>query len=529
MADRYLRSSGAWSGAVWSAASDGAPGTAGAPGAGDHVYIIANYTVTLTANATCTKLLHINGTINLGTYTLSLVNDGDYNTANFQSPGSTTRTINMQAGTLIIGDSTPTEEHQDFYLGGPSLTFNAGTSLIVFNDTHKWDDIFPSSFHTGNKTFNDVVINLNGAGYTEGISEPFNITGSPTFRSLTIQSKNSAAHTVNFDDGASVYTSMLIAIGSSTANRLRLGTGSTNLINTSLSVASGGTVYGQFINIDGFSAVGATNVPHYIGSNSIQTYSAGSRPWLLQDPPKAHILQDPLATPPASNPNWGVGYGTVNQVTAGLAGGGYSVQNGLLYSIDTYDLLDSSLVFQSVHPYGGVLHLGVSTLGIGTVDPGVFIQTQGSDFSFGFTSILKRLDNTIKSNTINTASFEPSFMRISMLEYGLLVYETYYDDEWHVIDSVIVEPDYIPYFRSVRVLIHGGGDVGSIGMLDVRGYLKARVGSAWVEKPAKVYLTSTHFMEYNVSQYNDALYAPTDLQPAWVEKPIRTWNGSAWV
>lgn len=243
MADRYLRASGNWNGPVWAATSSGVAGSAATPTVNDDVYIAANFTVTLTADASCRKIFHTNGTINLNSYKLSLQFD-------LQSFGSISRTINLGSGTLEL-------LHGGLYLLDSNLTFNAGTSLVIFNMV---DGGFTNDFETSNKTFNDVVINM---GQGDNYSYQLDITGSPTFRSLIIQSRNSAAHTVNFDSGATITTNKFVAIGSSESNRLSL-TGS----NTSIELDESSTSYGQNVSING--------VRGYDGSVDLSKVPAGS-------------------------------------------------------------------------------------------------------------------------------------------------------------------------------------------------------------------------------------------------------------
>lgn len=186
-----------------------------------------------------------------------------------------------------------------------------------------------------------------------GTGETLNITGSPTFRSLVIQSKNSAAHTVNFDAGVSEVTfDKLIAVGSSSSNKLSFVGGS----QTDLVAESNGSVYGQNLSMTDVNfGYNGSETPAYIGSGST---TSGSYGWLLQDPPKISTLVDPLTTAPGSNPNWTVSGDGVSVISSGISGGGYTVHEddeGIptsLISTDTYDLVGSSLIFEVPEFYG---------------------------------------------------------------------------------------------------------------------------------------------------------------------------------
>ena len=339
MASRYLRATGNWNGPVWAATSGGAAGSAATPTIDDDVYVAANYTVTVTANASCNSLTHTNGTINLSNY---------YKLTSriaFVSSGSASRTINLNEGHLYIPEAIAGGS-ANFSLEGSNLNFNAGDSTITLNYWGGFDGppLFEGYFNTSSKTFNDVIINIDTSNGYE--NSPLNITGSPTFRSLIIQSKNNQAHTVVFDNGSSITADKLVAIGSSVSNKLTLRYATEFSTSTWFSATNKGTVYGQNLALDGFSAVGSPTVPHYIGSNSTVGYSAGSQVWLLQDPPKISTLVDPLTTAPGSNLNWTI-TGTVTQVTSGIGGGGYQFAgDSMIVSAGTYDLLDSEIILE---------------------------------------------------------------------------------------------------------------------------------------------------------------------------------------
>src|SRR5690606_28981824 len=105
--------------------------------------------------------------------------------------------------------------------------------------------------------------NGNPSSESAGVS----IKGSPTFRSLIIQSKNDKAHTVNFDDDVTV--TKLVTIGASTSNRLAIN----NINDRIFILPTGSTTYGQNTNM---TVQAVSNIFYddpdfncYIGSNSI--------------------------------------------------------------------------------------------------------------------------------------------------------------------------------------------------------------------------------------------------------------------
>lgn len=330
MADRYLRASGNWNGAVWAATSGGTAGSAATPTASDDVYIAANYSVTVNVDSECKSVSHTNGTLAIGSKKLTVMgNGGAMGFDAFKSTGTLARTISFTTGTL---DVTLANDMNTFTLSGSNLTFTAGKGHIVLRVPGTADP----TFGTLSKTFNDVAIYLGDKGSTAPHS--IDITGSPTFRTLIIESKNSWEHTVDFDNGATITTNKFVAIGSSSSYKLTVKPSSGS---STIALSSGGSSYGQFVDMQA-SASGA-GVPKYIGANSTQSSGMG---WLLQDPPKISTLVDPLTTAPGSNSNW-TATGTVGQITSGVGGGGYELSPGAkLISTDTYDLVGSDFIFQ---------------------------------------------------------------------------------------------------------------------------------------------------------------------------------------
>lgn len=339
MASRYAIKTGNWNDAsVWSATSGGAGG-AGVPEAGDDVFLDANYIVTLTADAECRYLFHSNGTLTCSSFNMHIV----YMYSDENS--STAKTLNMGSGTWTIDYSGM---GYSFWIRNSATALNPQSSTLILNGSD--DNGYPLAI--GNKTLNDVIVNLTGSG-----TNPTNITGSPTFRSLIIQSKNSAAHTVNIGSNT-LNTQKFIAIGSSASNRLTITNGGAEFPGTIGNTYDGSSsCYGANLNIVSVDYLDdeATGEPlGYIGSSSVTGGDLGTYGWLLQDPPKISTLVDPLTTAPGSNANWRT-TGTITQVYTGYNGGGYTIAGGAsLTSTDTYDLVDSSLVFQRVGNTTGI-------------------------------------------------------------------------------------------------------------------------------------------------------------------------------
>lgn len=313
MANRYLRANGNWNGPVWAATSGGTAGSAATPTSDDDVYITANYTVTLTADAECYGLWFGNGRINLNGNKLNVITE-------FSHTATTARTLDMTNGILSVGVT----EYYGLNLNASGLSLVTNGSLVELNVSGSFGDS-RASLDIGSKTINDLVVNLGTTQYFPNQSETLFILGSPTFRSLIIQSKNSAAHTVNFDDGAVVTINKFVGIGSSLGNRLTIN-GANDYITGVLSIPDGGSVYGQYLAM-GCTADATSSTPQYIGSNSIMLPEGDY--WLLQDPPKISTLVDPLTTAPGSNPNWTVESTDsyfFESITTGHGGGGYRLK-----------------------------------------------------------------------------------------------------------------------------------------------------------------------------------------------------------
>ena len=348
MADRYLRATGNWNGPVWASASSGTAGSAATPTASDDVYISNNssFTVTLTADATCNSINQYATTkngdkINLSNYKLTV----NGNIECYSMQGST---IEGPNGTIEINGNAA--DWAFIAASGSTVIVNASASKALW---------------LGSFSYKDFFINL-GVGVSTSVV--IGISGVPTLRSLIIQSKNSAAHRITFDSSPSATVNKFVAIGSSASNKLIIENSYNMGSGASLNFTSGGSSYGQYVNMTNVYAGGSSGVPKYIGANSIDTNFNQPGTWLLQDPPKISTLVDPLTTAPGSNPNWTVS-GTFTQVNTGYGGGGYS-GSGSLTSTGTFDLSDSTFVFESVsngdslilgfenHSFGGATMYG---------------------------------------------------------------------------------------------------------------------------------------------------------------------------
>lgn len=443
MASRYLRASGNWNGPVWAATSGGTAGSAATPTTDDYVYMDSNFTVTLSDDAECTVLYHDNGEFNLSQYTLTAK-------FGFLSSGSTSRSINLGSGTIKI---TSGIFNNCFRLRGENLNFDAGASLIDIS----YQTNANMYFDTLNNEFNDVIFRL---GYQYGSPTIYgtnvSITGSPTFRSLIIQSKNSAAHTVNFDSDSYIETDKLVLIGSSSSSKLTVDGGASS---TGIAFADNGTSYGQYVNlINVYHGSGTFDKP-YIGSNSTHDNpgSAGTE-WLLQDPPKISTLVDPLTTAPGSNSNWTVN-GTITQITTGHEGGGYT-GSGILVSTDTYDLVDSEVVFE-LYDTGVTAELPV--LGNINATHNVFaeaaIKTLPPTFEEKFYASIKGYKTNQQQEEL------PNTVRYAKMSItsGVLKLETSIDGEsWSLAESLTLVVDEIPLWHSTRINALGGGSLGSV-------------------------------------------------------------------
>lgn len=418
MASRFLRASGNWSDPVWAATSSGAAGSATTPTAGDTAYINNNYSVTLDSNVTVSQVFMNHGELHLGAYKLLSTNG-------FTS-SLDARVLNLGSGTLEVRIQGGT----GFLVDAPNLNFTAGTSTVIIDARYIYGSL---AVHTHSRDFNDFIINL-GDTYSLPVTLP--ITGNPTFRSLIIQSKNSAAHTVQLDTGYGwIGADKLILIGSSASNKLSvndLGYGGIEVYSSS---------YGRYV------AMGtrgwSDGTPLYIGSDS--TDATGN--WLTQDPPKISTLVDPLTTAPGSNPNWTVS-GTVTQVTSGFDGGGYYVDNdgvtpAEMLSADTYDMVGSEMVFQAIHT-------GQHSAGFGVMNTSDSFFAR-SDHQIASYPVLRVDSMSLDSAPVAATTGTAPLMYFYKIKYNSGNLEQYISSDGSTFTKVREDPIDEVLVRSVRI------------------------------------------------------------------------------
>lgn len=251
-------------------------------------------------------------------------------------------TFNIENSVLDIVDyDVDTGNRQALNLHGIMIQDTNKTGTIKFSNTTSWG---PQTLKIVDKALNigTLLIEHTGNGNRTNI-----ISGNITVRNFICISSGTGTKIVQTNSGATINATNFIATGPSSANKLNLGTGSDI---TWVHISSLGSSYGQNVDIKGFSGNGSPDVPHYIGSNSTNTYSAGSQPWVFENPPKIATFSDPLTSTPGSNTNW-ITTGAVTNVTSGLGAGGYSLGNTSsgsvrLASANTYDLIDSWFAFE---------------------------------------------------------------------------------------------------------------------------------------------------------------------------------------
>ena len=462
MANRYLRASGNWNGPVWAATSGGAPGSAATPTGSDEVYIAANFTVTLTADAACSYFQIEQGRFNLNGYKLDCG-------STFRAREHTAKIIDLSGGILLVGSGVGETGATFSVADNP---FNSNVTLIADDSLVRIRKGDTTNIPMGDYSYNDVVVEL---GTHTPSATTGTIYGSPTFRSLIIQSKNSAAHTVKFD--GYITLDKFVAVGSSTSNRLKLlGNGSSGL-----NFNSSGSCYGQYLQIsepdDVTTELYSGGVPLYIGANSItHEHTSG---YLTQDPPKISTLVDPLTTAPASNTNWTVS-GTVTQVTTGREGGGYKfgpdsygspVGTSNMISSDTYDLTDSEIVievisFVGVDYAGTTIHLGGSSVYTGWTGEA---STYAGWIFNGEPSAIERFGLLSGDSESRDVGDSRGFLKLSISGNILRFWRSGNGVDWENVEdgsyfpaSVLLSDLDLLLFKSVRIpVLSGGYDAGA--------------------------------------------------------------------
>lgn len=472
--NRYLVGSGNWNNdntTIWSYNTGGAPGAI-PPASSNFVYMPNNFTATLSGNVACNAVSHTNGTLNLSSYALN-IGGGPAGHAFLESTGSTARTINLGSGTLIIGQpGQNSTSEQLLELSGTNLTFNAGTSLIVLNALKSGMLNSNRRFTTGSKTFNDVKINLGESSNSVTLL----LSGSSTFRSLIIQSKNSAAHTV-VTDGFTI--TKLIAIGSSPSSPLTIKPDGEWLSFITVNAMTG-SIFGENLAIGSegdSSEVGVRlNVypdnDHdigYIGTSSI--VYGGSIGWNLSDPPKISTLVDPLTTAPGSNPNWVASdVSAISLVSTGLDGGGYEIANTStlrpkLVSSDTYDFIDSWVVVESISSGGYKPNAPVF---VNTTELDTDIPSSLWGFTDGMSPIalMGHTSHTGQSSYNSRIGSDTGLFRFKIGSDGSVSIQDHVGGswvEWNYDDShdISLSSDELMQFRSARLTL--GATFGTMG------------------------------------------------------------------
>jgi hypothetical protein len=174
VANRYSVADGNWSStSTWSSTLGGSPG-ASVPTASDDVIITSSKSVTIDVDAEAFSITFSSGTLTIsGSNSLSIYTF-------FIAAGGNSKTLNLNAGTLIVNGQ---------------FSVSSNTTVIPGNSTVIKISSEDETITTSSKEFNDFYINF----ASNEPSTELEITGSPTFRTLSITSSDSAAHTVNFD------------------------------------------------------------------------------------------------------------------------------------------------------------------------------------------------------------------------------------------------------------------------------------------------------------------------------------------
>lgn len=271
---RYLRATGNWNGPVWADTSAGVAGSAATPTVGNSVYMQTNHTVTLDQNIQVEFLYIYDGVFRAENYNVTTDAHCSISTFTGGSP-----TVYMGSGTW---------ETRRKHYGAPTPAFSVSadaalypeSSLLLLHSSSKSSGDNPV-FLSGSHTYNDVHILLDKI-----TSSTYNITGSPTFRSLIIQSKNSAAHTVQFDAGATITATDEFVASGTTSNNLSLRS-STSGTKYTLTSANDQEL-NEYLDIKDSTVTGGGN---WIANDSLD--SGNNTGWSFIDrnaPPSANFL-----------------------------------------------------------------------------------------------------------------------------------------------------------------------------------------------------------------------------------------------
>jgi len=213
--------------------------SAGTTFVGAYIDVVGG-TLTLQDDASFSSgFYHNNGTLNTNNKNLSV--------NNFHSNTTATRTLNLGSSVITIVRSTGSMTTWD--LTSTGLTFNVGTSAIVFSSTGT--SIY--TFYGAGLTYNNVVVQGTG-NYT------LTITGDNTFNTFTVD-RSQAAKTIIFTPGSTqTFTNFYSQTAGTTL--LTLNTGG-----ATASVASAGNVM-QLDYLDITDVTASAPSKWYYGNNS---------------------------------------------------------------------------------------------------------------------------------------------------------------------------------------------------------------------------------------------------------------------
>lgn len=143
MANRYLRASGNWDGAVWAATSSGAAGSASTPTSSDDVYIDSSFTLNANADIDVTSFrvsYSFTGTINFGS--------GSHSLGVVQFTGGN---INLQSSIITVSGMTAS------MTGGTTGSINPGSSTVIIEGTISTPLVYGVA--NRNINLNTVIVN----------------------------------------------------------------------------------------------------------------------------------------------------------------------------------------------------------------------------------------------------------------------------------------------------------------------------------------------------------------------------------
>ena len=155
------------------------------------------------------------------------VNNGTFNTGNynitgsvFNSTGTNTRTVTLGSSTLTLSGTNP------FTLSGSNLTLNAGTSQITCSSANP-------TFAGGGLTFYNVSFTSAGAGFTT-------ITGANTFNNLTQTSRSATGRRgVSLEANQTISGTLTLGAANTSIRRIRV---QSSVVGTQRTITLNGTL-----------------------------------------------------------------------------------------------------------------------------------------------------------------------------------------------------------------------------------------------------------------------------------------------